>query len=109
MKIRMDTPEDGSCNLAVIQDSKGNVIAYVATTKTVTQITLERAGERIGCTIEDVTPPKNFFVINPHTLESVGEGQEFLEDAIRMAEFHFPLGDAPIHDENDNEVPRPVV
>ena len=55
MKIRMDTPEDGSCNLAVIQDSKGNVIAYVATSKGGTMVTLERAGERIGCTIENVT------------------------------------------------------
>ena len=24
MKIKMDTPEDGHCNLAVVQDSKGN-------------------------------------------------------------------------------------
>ena len=54
-KIRMDTPDDTSCNLAVVRDSDGNVIAYVATSKTGTLVTLERAGERIGCTIEDVT------------------------------------------------------
>ena len=47
-----------------------------------------------------------FYVINPHTMESVGEGHELLDDAVAAAEFRFPLGDAPIHDEDDNEICR---
>ena len=56
----MNTPDDNSCNLAVVKDNKGNVIAYVATTRSGTTVTLEKVGERAGCTIEDVTPSKNF-------------------------------------------------
>jgi hypothetical protein len=47
-----------------------------------------------------------FYVINPHTMESVGEGHELLDDAVAAAECRFPLGDAPIHDEDDNEICR---
>ena len=57
-RIRIDTPDKGDCKLVVVKDNRDCVIAYIAITEMGTLITLEAAGERGDCTIEDVTPTK---------------------------------------------------
>ena len=57
-RIRIDAPTNHDCKLVVVKDKTDCVIAYIAITKSGTLITLEHAGERLDCTLEDVTPTK---------------------------------------------------